>query len=252
MIAHDVINADGLPAVILIARNINANTVNEGDDMDNNILVQYDGGGWDGCIWEWNFFFIDKNGIFHDIYSSGCAGIETATVAYGLFDNSTKRNKVYVYHLDKEDELKDFATETHGSLVESVVRWFNNYNDPDAEPFATCNECGGYILNANEIHIVNAETICYECYGCRTCECCDSYVGSDNIIYTGTYAAEDDCENKAAEKLESGGYQYICEYCLEYRAVEIEQGERQDLLHESLCTGKPDIFSDEMKWYWNG
>lgn len=31
--------------------------------MKTNILVQYQGGGYDGCIWEWNYFYIDKQGF---------------------------------------------------------------------------------------------------------------------------------------------------------------------------------------------
>lgn len=219
--------------------------------MKTNILVQYQGGGYSGCYWEWNFFYIDKDGAFHDIYSSGRDGIETATVAYGLFDGSTERDGVHVYHLDNEDELKDFATETHGGLVEGIVRWFNNYNEPDAEPFATCIKCGGYISDADEIHVVDAETICYECYGCGTCDCCSEYVNPDDIINTRTYAGEDDYKNKAAEQMDDDSQGYVCSGCLEDAAVQVEQDEHQDLLHASLCTGKPDMFSDEMRWYWN-
>ncbi len=43
--------------------------------MQNNILVEYKGGGYSGCIWEWNYFYIDKQGVFHDVFSSGRAGI---------------------------------------------------------------------------------------------------------------------------------------------------------------------------------
>lgn len=204
--------------------------------MKNNILCQYDGGGYDGCIWEWNFFYIDKGGVFHDIHSSGTGGIETAKRAYELIDNNGNSfsNKVYIYHLDSEDELKDFATETHGSLVEGIVRWFNNYNEPDAEPFAVCNECGGYISDADEIHVVDTETICYECYSCGQCYRCEQYIGSDGLTSID----------------ESGDAEYVCEYCIEDDDMTTEDCE--DMAFVSFATGEPDMFSDEMRWYWGG
>lgn len=222
--------------------------------MKTNILVQYDGGGYDGCIWEWNFFYIDKDGTFHDIHSSGSGRITTKLVAMLLIENNGNSfsNKVYVYHLDNEDELKDFATETNGGLVKGIVRWFNNRNDPDAEPFAVCKECGTLTSDADEIHVVDAETICYECYGCGTCDCCGEYVG-ENLYRVDEYDNVDDdtkYPNRAAQALSDDGYYNVCEYCFENAVDGIREDDQQDLLHASLCTGKPDMFSDEMRWHW--
>lgn len=202
--------------------------------MDNNILVQYNGGGYDGCIWEWNFFYIDKDGKFHDVYSSGCSGVTTKLAAMLLMDGD--KSSTHIYSLDKEDELKDFATETHGSLVKSIVRWFNNHNDPDAIPFAACNECGALSSYADDIRVVDAETICSDCHGSRMCECCDEYVGDTKIVQV--------------DRDEHGGCEYICTGCKERHDGKREALERQGLLHESLCTGKPDMFSDAMRWMW--
>ena len=38
-------------------------------------LLVYRGGGYDGCIWEFNAALWDKHGKFHDIHSSGYAGL---------------------------------------------------------------------------------------------------------------------------------------------------------------------------------
>ena len=42
-----------------------------------NTLVQYKGGGYDGCFWEWNFCYFDKDGVWHDIFSSGRRGCDS-------------------------------------------------------------------------------------------------------------------------------------------------------------------------------
>ncbi len=42
-----------------------------------NSLVSYKGGGYDGCFWEWNYAYTDRDGEFHDLYSSGYKGCET-------------------------------------------------------------------------------------------------------------------------------------------------------------------------------
>ena len=55
--------------------------------MKKNVLVQYDGGGYDGCIWEWNYFYIDTDGGFHDIASSGTGGIDNLKEAIELMEN---------------------------------------------------------------------------------------------------------------------------------------------------------------------
>ena len=32
---------------------------------------------------------------------------------------------------------------------------------------------------------------------------------------------------------------------------EIESRAKSDMLHSSLCTGQPDFFSDDMRWFWD-
>ena len=231
--------------------------------MRTNILVEYDGGGYDGCIWEWNYFFIDKAGKFYDIHSSGSGGITTKQAAMLLIDNlgNSFSNKVFIYPLDNEEELKTFATESACPNIRGVVKWFNDHNDPDAEPFAICSECGSKLTDADDIHLIDihgcgglASTadniVCSDCYFIGICDNCQEYSGEENIVNTGTYAVENEYENKAAEKLSSMDYNYVCKGCIEYQAEQIEQGEKQDLLFLSISTGTPDMFSDEMKWLW--
>jgi len=209
--------------------------------MKTNILVQYDGGGYDGCIWEWNYFYIDKQGMFYNITASGVGGIKTLQNAIDLLENNGNSfsSKVYVYDLDSEEDMKNFATETACPHVLGVVRWFNKHNDPDAEPFAICSECGCRITDADEINLIDwhgcggiesaaDKLLCYECYGAGICGCCGEY-------------------NKNLQKYEDD---YLCEYCIADAEEQKETENRRELLWTSLATGQPDLFSDEMRWYW--
>ena len=234
--------------------------------MKNNILVQYDGGGYDGCIWEWNHFSIDTHGEFHDIASSGTGGINNLQDAMDLLKNNGNSfsNRVFVYGLDNEEEMRSFATETACPHVLGVLRWFNDYNDPDVVPFAICSNCGCKIDDADEIQLTDIHgcggimstadnLLCHECYMCGVCGCCDEYVGTDDLIYLGgEYSFDDDNMNKAARAMLDGGYSDVCQDCIGEAARQIEEEEHDDLLWASLATGEPDLFSDEMRWFFTG
>lgn len=208
-----------------------------------NILVQYDGGGYDGCIWEYNYFYIDEQGTFENIAASGTGGITNLKDAMDLLENNGNSfsTDVLVYCLDSEEDMKRFAEETACPHVLGVIRWFNNYNMPDAEPFAICLECGCKIVDADEIELIDIHgcggimstadnMLCYECYGARICGCCSEY-SKDLKEYEG---------------------EYLCEYCIEDAEDKKEEEDHADLLFASLSTGKPDMFSDAMRWMWIG
>ena len=205
--------------------------------MKTNILVQYDGGGYSGCFWEWNYFYIDKDGKFHDIQSSGIGGITTRLAAMLLIDNDGNdfSNKVYVYSLDSEKDMKAFVTECNPHHILGVVRWFGEHNDPDIELLAICSQCGQKISDQDDIPIEGGGIICPDCHSAGWCACCDEYVGPGCI-------KEVDAEEY--------GHEHICLACEQYHDLEKQNEERRALRFQSLCTGKPDMFSDEMRWHW--
>jgi len=49
----------------------------EFDPTPTSLLVMYQGGGYDGCFWEWNFFAFDRDGKFFNIFTSGRDGVKT-------------------------------------------------------------------------------------------------------------------------------------------------------------------------------
>ena len=46
---------------------------------DINKLVKYQGGGYEGCWWEWNFFMYDQDGEFYSIIATGQKPTEMLT-----------------------------------------------------------------------------------------------------------------------------------------------------------------------------
>lgn len=231
--------------------------------MDNKyILVQYHGGGYDGCFWEWNFFYIDKEGMFHDIFSSGRSGIVNQDQALELI--AEESTHTYIYHLDNKEEIESFVNESNPVNILGVLEWFDKYNDLSIEIFAICSECEQKIEYSDGLTLENwhgcggimssaDKLLCSECYCLGECGCCGEYVGKDDIFWTGgEYNFDDEYKNKAAGEMKNDGYSDICSGCLDCKASQIEQDEQGELLFQSLSTGSPDMFSDEMRWIWGG
>jgi hypothetical protein len=116
-----------------------------------NILVQYKGGGYDGCHWEWNYFVIDWNGEFHNIASSGYKGIDNLTDAIELLEQKpvpkvdgfyvphVQRIGFYRYSLDSAIELTDYADSSNASHAIHVAVWLQDNMNIVIE--AHCYEC---------------------------------------------------------------------------------------------------------------
>ena len=195
-----------------------------------NVLVQYRGGGYDGCIWEWNFFYLDADGKFENIFVSGCGGIETQKDAEDLLDNNGNRfsNKVYEYDLSDDKSLLEFAKETNPVSVAGIVRWFNDYNMPDAQPYGICAGCGKHINDADEICLedwhgcggimsTSDTLLCLECRNMGSCGYCGEYYGEEAEELNVTVEkmeSEYDLPNGVAQRVVDN-WGPVCEYCVE-------------------------------------
>jgi len=173
-----------------------------------NVLVQYSGGGYEGCFWEWNFFAYDVNGNFHNVFSSGRNGVTNAVDAdiYLSDPQYAADCDYYIYNLDTEKGLKDIATEINSGLVSGLVKWFDQFNDAELFPkwpYALCNKCGDELTDPDDIYLedfrgaggteIQANSIiCPDCHTC--CDKCGEY-------YDGAFK-------------EVNG-RYLCEYCAE-------------------------------------
>ncbi len=82
--------------------------MNTNEILKPNILISYKGGGFDGCFWEWNFAFIDKNEEFHDIYSSGYRGCSTIEDLVQYINNEISSD-FDTYDMSKAKERNRFA-----------------------------------------------------------------------------------------------------------------------------------------------
>ncbi|NMC87007.1 MAG: hypothetical protein GYA69_00970 [Candidatus Moranbacteria bacterium] len=174
-----------------------------------NCLVQYRGGGYDGCIWEWNYFFIDGDGQFNNIFSSGHNGIKEESQ---LEDFDFDDKNVYIYDLTDKKQADEFIKETNEQDVVRISKIL--YDDFDINLIGTCEECGtefalydahhsGYTGNGG-IGIINTGIVCSDCYYTGTCVECEEYVTPKEITYL-------ENEDKS-----------LCEYCL------------QDFLHDEV------------------
>lgn len=209
--------------------------------MDNNILVQYQGGRYTGCYWEWNFFYIDSDGKFEDIFSSGDYGIRSIEQAKRLFEEAIYEEQIFIHHLDNDKEMEDFAKSSACPSVLMVVEWSNNYNVPGIEVFAICSKCENRIDESSDIILANykgcgglevtANTLlCFQCFIDYKCELCGEYDESTEM-----------------HKIRK---QQLCKGCLD----SVEEYERKENLNEKVflahLIGMPDLFGTECREYW--
>jgi hypothetical protein len=188
-----------------------------------NVLVQYQGGGYSGCVWEWNFFFLDKDGKFHDIFSSGQDGITTQEQADDLVVEQP--SNVYFYDVTKESAWQEFSKECHPALVIMVIGWFDDRNF-DLGQCAYCSECDHIADDPIYIPYCGEDRIfCDDCYVLGLCDC-----------------------GQWSEDIQKYGDEYLCPDCRDYRDREKLAEQQHDLLWASLTTGTPDLFSEKMRW----
>lgn len=193
------------------------------------LLAMYQGGCYNGCVWEWNFFFLDANGKFHDIFSSGCGGITTQEQADILLE-SPMTPHVYFYDVTDPAAWREFSRECHAGLVVGVVNWFDEQEFETPEAAAYCHYCGDLALEPiYEPDCGVDEIFCQDCYSTGLC----------------------DCGQWSGDIQEYGDEEYLCPDCREYQDAEKLKEQQEDLLWASLTTGTPDLFSDAMRWFWD-
>lgn len=181
-----------------------------------NVLVQYQGGGYSGCFWEWNFFYFDRDGKFHNIFSSGREGVQNETEALEILD----KPHVYKYLGYKEADKKEFATKTHPALVKMVIKWFEDMNT-DCPFYAICEICGNEVSYADELILddYGQHIYCYDCYSFNSCSYCGEFYEPDEDEYNGLITTKEkiqelwDLPEKIAETVFQN-YTPCCECCL--------------------------------------
>lgn len=170
-----------------------------------NVIVAYHGGGYDGCIYEWNYAYFDENGEFHNIYSSGVFGCDTHKK---LMDRITLNEdaEINIVEVGSEESLQNF-TDTEGLTgIALCAKWFSE-NFPYIKLHPKCDCCGErFEASKGEyedwrgiggIESAPRSIICESCLEKYTCSNCGEYCGeSENFQSTAHYS-------------------HACEYCTE-------------------------------------
>jgi len=162
-----------------------------------NTIVQYQGGGYDGCMWEWNYAYFDNEGEFHSIVASGrkgCRNEEQLRDYIADADEGRSRfsvNEYDLYELDEEGEIERFGRETPISHLLTVGKWLREEGFDDVKLTVACDVCGTTVPVVNcegegshgigGIQLEHDEIVCSECVGNGSCIYCGEYVGSEYI-----------------------------------------------------------------------
>lgn len=155
-----------------------------------NVVIVYEGGGYDGCFWEHNAALLYKHEL-HDIYTSGHAGIpglqnniftQRADIAEAL-RYARKCNGRAVW-LDKQSSIDALTTAIVASFVSAVLRRAQQITDCNTLN-VKCSVCGKYgdvrWMELSEAHGCGGiasccdDFICEDCYSMRTCRHCNEY-----------------------------------------------------------------------------
>lgn len=146
------------------------------NDLKPETLIQYKGGGMEGCFWEWNFAFIDKAGVFHDIGSSGRYGAKTIEKLLERMNDDTH----YVFEITTKKGQKAFVTDAVASYIMGVARQLWSRFEIDIE--FECAWCGKTksVLEAEMINeqgqgglaVAYMDLICDDCNYANRCSWC--------------------------------------------------------------------------------
>ena len=82
----------------------------ETSDFKPNMLIQYKGGGYDGCFWEWNYAFIAPDSEFVNLGSTGSAGCDTLEELEESYENK-KEGDFFLYDLNDKKALTEVPDE---------------------------------------------------------------------------------------------------------------------------------------------
>jgi hypothetical protein len=105
--------------------------------MYKNLLVEYKGGGYDGCFWEWNYFHFTETGEFCNLISTGYKGVKDETEARALLESDTyHRRDPEILDLTDRKAVISFVDNGNASLMRRLAEKF------EIDLYGTCQHCG--------------------------------------------------------------------------------------------------------------
>lgn len=158
-----------------------------------NKIAYYEGGGYDGCVWEPNLSYIDGEGGYHPIICTGHAGRKTTESFIQMLNN--EEDSVQLWDADREGYLALFDM-CREDFACSFFMKIQQEHKPKEDPVFKCADCGdvhtidnwagfeGYRGDGG-IGIVNEGALCSDCYSARMCSDCGELVDSVNDLDTG-------------------------------------------------------------------
>lgn len=201
-------------------------------------FVQYQGGGYEGCIWEYNYCYIDSKGNFHDIGSSGSMGAKNIEQLLNRISEANEDfdviNLMEDFDENKIKELDKYVDENSIDGVFYVNKWFLEHLskiEPESKfPgfTAICNWCNERHnvefmeptspQGAGGIVTINTEFICEDCWGIYSCGYCGELWNKDMIKYDkdGYIVSGPEFMYKDLGDKNDGH----CSYCLEIEGIQ--------------------------------
>lgn len=158
-----------------------------------NTVVQYKGGGYSGCFWEWNYAYIDNDGVFHNIAATGRDGCKTPEQLLDYIQLVNERGPSHcwdydLYPLEEKESRDRLGRETPISHLLGLKKWFEG-NDIPFEVEVNCDCCGVKvpvqgIIGENPhgiggIAMEYGKVICTDCRSIYSCPNCGEYYGPD-------------------------------------------------------------------------
>jgi len=163
------------------------------EGFPNNTVVVYEGGGYSGCLWEYNAFLVDRDGDFVDLMSSGHAGLYTEKDAVAALVGGSpsvlEGYNAHQVHLGSEESVAEFSEIYNASLVLHILNLVvvgAGYAAKDLK--VTCGTCGGSVYpDADSCIPVNMvcdggiaysfrDIMCEECASARRCDECAEHM----------------------------------------------------------------------------
>lgn len=196
------------------------------------VLIQYRGGGYSGCVWEWNYAVV-TGGNFYGVYSSGARAINSLD-GLRMHLREDRQETTYVYNLNRERDWKEFVSETNAQGVLGVAKFLDSENIPCfSSGRLDCPHCGRSTA-PDEMHLNPADYsgdggvgvnfhsyICNECLAGGSCNHCGEFYGDDSEFLV--LPADED---PIAVSIDSN-YGPLCQWCFEklYRKSHRENAE---------------------------
>jgi hypothetical protein len=180
-------------------------------------LIQYKGGGYDGCFWEWNYCLLVDN-KFEDLKSSGWRAIKSKSDLLSRYRRKRESfggQEFYVYDLLKKADCDEFTGSTIADHAAPIAALVNeamgkpvltlscSYCEADIEPMQSKHEDYPQFFHDEQnyhgnggVGIVFDHVLCENCY-LNSCSKCNS------IFHPNDEQHEDKNGNS------------VCEHCVE-------------------------------------